>query len=392
MPEFDDLSGPFDPNLRFEDFSKSFLLKLMHVWQSAWLIHGESWYMAVKERAGPEVANACELAAWKTVGERVNPRYAKMANIRLNTVVDSLKALQLAMDNTTGGWYRTVLDIKSPNHVVETVTRCRTLEVVEREDPDRIIALCEVLEKPMMERYLINPNIRVTPLKLPPRKNQDDIACQWEFKVDEQEIDADLGAVDMSALVMPEGSKVPELSDYSGPYKPDLKFEDFSKDFLLKLINIWQYAWLTLEGAWYDAANESLGFEAANDCNLKAWLMVGERVNPRLAKAANIDLNNVVDSLKALQLPLDNTSGGLFVSEYDIRTANHVILTVTRCLSLEYFERKAPHRIIPMCHEMEGPIIQKYCVNPKVKVTPLKLPPRKSPDEIACQWELTLKE
>lgn len=392
MPELNDLSGSFDPNVRFEDFSKDLLLKLMHVWQSAWLIMGESWYVAVKERSSTEEANARELAAWTTVGERVNPRYARVANIQLNTVVDSLKALQLPLDNIAGGWYEAVFDIKSPNHVIETVARCRTLEVVEREDPGRVVALCEVLEKPMMERYLINPNIKVTPLKLPPRKSRDDIACQWEFKIEAGESGNDVAASDVSRLVMPEGSEVPELTDYSGPYKPDLRFEDFSKDFLLKLVNVWQHAWLTLEGAWYDAVNERLGFEAANDCNLKAWLMVGERVNPRLAKAASIQLDTVVDSLKVLQLPLDNTSGGLFVSEYDIKTPNHVILTVTRCLSLEYFERKAPERIVPMCHVMEGPIIQKYCVNPRVKVTPLKLPPRKSPDEIACQWELKIED
>ena len=29
-----------------------------------------------------------------------------------------------------------------------------------------------------------------------------------------------------------------ELNDYSGPYKADLTFADFSKDFLLKLMNV----------------------------------------------------------------------------------------------------------------------------------------------------------
>jgi len=29
----------------------------------------------------------------------------------------------------------------------------------------------------------INPNIVVTPLKLPPRKSKDEIACQFEYKL-----------------------------------------------------------------------------------------------------------------------------------------------------------------------------------------------------------------
>jgi hypothetical protein len=35
---------------------------------------------------------------------------------------------------------------------------------------------------------------------------------------------------------------MPELTDYSGEYKPDIKYEDFSKDFLIKLMNIWRWA------------------------------------------------------------------------------------------------------------------------------------------------------
>jgi hypothetical protein len=30
-------------------------------------------------------------------------------------------------------------------------------------------------------------------------------------------------------------------------------------------------------------------------------------------------------------------------------------------------------------------------INPKMKVTALKLPPRKSKDEIACRWEIGLE-
>jgi hypothetical protein len=37
-----------------------------------------------------------------------------------------------------------------------------------------------------------------------------------------------------------------ELNEYSGPFKPDLTFDDFSKDFLLKLMTVWQYAWIRM--------------------------------------------------------------------------------------------------------------------------------------------------
>jgi hypothetical protein len=42
-----------------------------------------------------------------------------------------------------------------------------------------------VLEQKLMEKYLMNPRIKVTPLKLPPRKSQEEMACQWELKLEE---------------------------------------------------------------------------------------------------------------------------------------------------------------------------------------------------------------
>jgi hypothetical protein len=186
MPELTDYSGPFKPDLKFDDFSKDFLLKLMKVWQWAWLHLGQAWFSVIQEEYGTEVANKCEHQAWMRMASRVNPRYAKIANIELNTVLDSLKAAQLPLDNiSTSGLFPPKFDIKSPNHVIMTLTDCQTLRYMEKEAPERIPWLCNFNEKPLMEKYFINPKVKVTPLKLPPRKSSDDIACQWEFKIEE---------------------------------------------------------------------------------------------------------------------------------------------------------------------------------------------------------------
>lgn len=193
-----------------------------------------------------------------------------------------------------------------------------------------------------------------------------------------------------TAKTTPKAKK--EMNDYSGPFQPDLTFNDFSKEFLLKLMHVWQYGWLHMTEAWYNAVKQRYGVDAANECETQAWETIGERVNPRFPKVANIELNTVVDSLKCLQLPLDNTTGGLFPADAKIINPNHVIWTIPRCQSLEYFEAKEPERIKHVCHINEKRIIERYLVNRNIKVTPLKLPPRKSPDDIACQWEFILEE
>lgn len=186
---------------------------------------------------------------------------------------------------------------------------------------------------------------------------------------------------------------MPELTDYSGPYKHDLKFEDFSKDFLIKLIYLWQRAYLRLTAIWYEEVMKRSGMETADSCNLAVLLTVGEKVVPKFAKLGNIQLNTVLDSLKMCQLVPDNdTSGQIFRGDVDIKNENHVIATTTYCRVLEFFEQAAPDRIEYFCHVLEKPSFEKYFNNPKIKVTPLKLPPRQSPDDICCKWEFKLEE
>ncbi len=183
-----------------------------------------------------------------------------------------------------------------------------------------------------------------------------------------------------------------ELNDLSGPFDPTLTFQDLSKEFLLKIMEVWQFAWIHMATAFYDVAREKYGIDAANQMQLEAWTRVGDKVNPRYPKIANIEMKTVLDSLKAAQLPLDNTMGNLYKAQYEIINENHVILTIPQCRSLRYYEREAPEMIDFFCHQLEVPMMQRYYINPKLTVKPLKVPPRSSPEEIACQWELKIEE
>jgi hypothetical protein len=184
-----------------------------------------------------------------------------------------------------------------------------------------------------------------------------------------------------------------DLTDYSGPYRHDLKFDDFSKHFLINMMTMWQRAYLRLSSIWYEKVLEKFGMEAADACNMEVWMTVGQKVVPKFAKMGNVQPKTVLDALKIVQLASDSHVGSqLFAGDLDIKSENHVITTTTKCAVLEFFERAAPERIEYFCHKLEPQVMEAYFNNPKIKVTPLKLPPRASPDEPCCRFEIKLEE
>jgi hypothetical protein len=46
-----------------------------------------------------------------------------------------------------------------------------------------------------------------------------------------------------------------------------------------------------------------------------------------------------------------------------------------------------------ICHQLEYRLmeVKAHVFNPKIKVTPLKLPPQEPDSDISCQWELKLE-
>jgi hypothetical protein len=184
-PEIDDLSGPYYPHLTHADFSKPFLIKMMHAWQYAWLVMNDGYYLAVRMRYGSGVANSCELGAWMRVAEKVNRakrRYAQAASIELNTVTDSLKLLQLHMDSTMG-YFPAEYEIKSPNQVIMRIGKGSTPDYLDEAKIPRTPPTYHEGGSTIMGQYLVNPDITVTPLRLLPRTEDDDIDCEWELRL-----------------------------------------------------------------------------------------------------------------------------------------------------------------------------------------------------------------
>jgi hypothetical protein len=183
-----------------------------------------------------------------------------------------------------------------------------------------------------------------------------------------------------------------KLKDYSGPFRQNLKLSDFSSEALAKLVIAAGKLYIGLDGLWYTLIKERFGEQMARELDQELWRRAEPFEVNRTREALNIMGGDVASFLKFVQC--DPGSAVFTDMDVELLDEGHGIMTMKRCNSLEYFERHG------------DTVLQKYgCgldvwgfpqaasrFNPDMKVTPLKLPPRKSKDEIACQWEVKIEK
>lgn len=183
-----------------------------------------------------------------------------------------------------------------------------------------------------------------------------------------------------------------KLSDYSGELHPVLKYEDFSSETLVRLWIATAKSYILIDAIWMDVVRKRYGDEIAREMDMEVWRTVTPHDVGRITEAMNITGKDVTAVLKFLQV--EPGAGAVFPEcECELLDPNHGILTVKRCLGLEYCERhEAWDTLQYACEILDAECIPQAarCINPDIKVTALKLPPRQSEDEPACIWEFKL--
>ncbi|MCX6000637.1 MAG: DUF6125 family protein [Chloroflexi bacterium] len=188
-----------------------------------------------------------------------------------------------------------------------------------------------------------------------------------------------------------------ELQDYSGEFRPNLRLQDFSKD---ALIRFWRSVsdWYGGQcGRWMFLVRERFGSQKALHLGNMMWVY-----DPKpdcaevreMVEAMNIRGNDVESLFKCFQV--DPGACGIWQdTEFKLVTKNHGIFTVGKCWALEYFEKAKDLEYMQTCcrgWDYYGFAEAAKVINPNMKTTALRLPPRRSPDDIACQWEFKVEE
>lgn len=184
-----------------------------------------------------------------------------------------------------------------------------------------------------------------------------------------------------------------ELRDYSGQFRADLKLEDFSKETLVKAWGTTAKLYILLGGIWNSLIKERFGEQVALDAEREIWRQATAKDIPWISEVFDIRGDDIATVFKHIQIsPL---IGVIYPTEFEMKDKNHGVFTIPRCISLEYLERANRGDMIELVCGANGidhwgfqQVASYY--NPQIEVSPLKLPPRKSRDEIACRWEFKI--
>ena len=106
----------------------------------------------------------------------------ELLGVKGKDVVDFMKVLQARPLHFV---IEEKIEVINRNDVMLTVAHCPTLVALEKEGEGRDATHCELACSIMRRRHaeLFNPEIEVRCLKMPPRENQKDTFCQWEYRI-----------------------------------------------------------------------------------------------------------------------------------------------------------------------------------------------------------------
>ncbi len=159
--------------------------------------------------------------------------------------------------------------------------------------------------------------------------------------------------------------------------------DELSREELEKRIRLLSELAIALDGLWFLAAEEAEGYDKALEMDVKVWKRYASLSVKRIRRYFDVRSTGL-EAIKEFIAydPFWFTIGFETVEDGPDR----LVFQVRNCPSLEAMERMGRERLT--CEAVELPYMENLAaaVDPRVKVRALKLPPRKSPDEIACKW------
>lgn len=166
------------------DLDRKVLALLWNYAALAYMLTTDRWYTQVKQRYGDEAAQQLEKEVWL---DRGAAEYDLQIGIDAVGVTETdVEALLHGFQFAPGevGILNVEFVLEDENHGVLTHRTCPALDRFEHFDHARLRHCCDICIAAMpISGEMLNKKITCKPLKLPPRIDSNDIACQWKYRL-----------------------------------------------------------------------------------------------------------------------------------------------------------------------------------------------------------------
>lgn len=191
-----------------------------------------------------------------------------------------------------------------------------------------------------------------------------------------------------------ESSTGAERADYSGEFDPDFRYEDLSKEALVRLVREFAQIVHILDRSMCAAIGMSHGGDEVNRLAIEEWRGASPVYGERLRKIMNVKGDDMSAIFKVLQLDPGFPHHYMDVN-YELVDEKHGFFELAYCGALMDAEPFGDKMVTGMCHHIEDGTFDytAQAVNPKAHIKHVHRPPRVPSDRSPhCRWEVTIDD
>ena len=185
-----------------------------------------------------------------------------------------------------------------------------------------------------------------------------------------------------------------ERKDYSGEFDPDFRYEDLSKEALVRLVREFALIAQLLDRSVFAAVGLRYGQQTVEELAIEEWRGASPIYTERIRKIMNIEGNGVSAIFKQLQLDPGFAQHYMDV-EYEVVDEQHGYFQLRSCGALLDVEPYGERAVRSMCHAIEDGTfdVTAQAVNPKARIRPVHRPPRVPAGRVpVCRWEVIIDD
>jgi len=185
-----------------------------------------------------------------------------------------------------------------------------------------------------------------------------------------------------------------ELADYAGPFRSDFRYEDLSKEALVRLVREYALIVHLLDRSMCAAIGIRFGPDMVNELAIEEWRGASPIYGDRLREIMRVHGDGVEAIFKVLQLDPGFPHHYMDV-HYELVDDHHGFFELRSCGALMDVEPWGERLVTGMCHTVEDGTfdVTAQAVNPKARVRHVHRPPRVPADRVPhCRWEVVIDD